>query len=208
MAQSPSRDVAPGAEDVLAFWLGSLDEHGLAAPEARARWFKKDPAFDEEIRERFGALHAALAGRRLESWLDEARPALAYVIVLDQFSRNMFRGTPGMYATDPQALEASRRILDTGFDHQLSAAGRGFVRMPFMHSEALADQDRCIELFRTLAEELGGPAGASVAENVKYAHMHRDIVARFGRFPHRNRILGRACTEEEEAFLKSPGSSF
>jgi uncharacterized protein (DUF924 family) len=199
-----SREVS----EVLSFWFGSLDEAGFATPETSARWFKKDPAFDEEIRSRFGALHARLAGGDAAGWLDEPRATLAYVVVLDQFSRNTGRDTPGMFATDALALSAARGCVTAGGDRALGPHERTFLYMPYMHSEALADQEECVRLFRALADELAGEAKAKVEYNHTYAVRHRDVVARFGRFPHRNRILGRASTEEEAAFLLQPGSSF
>jgi uncharacterized protein (DUF924 family) len=174
------------AEDVLAFWF--------ADP---ARWWKKDPAFDAEIRARFIPLHEAIDRGEREDWLDTARSALAYVIVLDQFSRNMFRGTARSFASDPRALAAARRGVDRGDDRTLSDDERVFLYMPFMHSEWLDDQDRSCALFL-----------ASRHDQARFAEMHRNIIRRFGRFPHRNAILGRTSTPEEDAFLKQPGSSF
>jgi uncharacterized protein (DUF924 family) len=201
-------DMTNSPEAVLAFWFGELDEQGRAAPDVTARWFKKDEAFDAEIRERFAGLHAALASGERDGWTGSPRARLATIIVLDQLSRNMFRGTPGMFATDPLALAATHEGLERGDDRALRLAERVFFYMPLMHSEALADQERCIELFRALAGELEGEAKKGVENNVEYAVRHRDIVARFGRFPHRNAILGRASSEEELAFLQQPGSSF
>lgn len=201
-------DMTNSPEAVLAFWFGELDEQGRAAPDVTARWFKKDDAFDAEIRERFAGLHASLASGEREGWSGSPRERLATIIVLDQLSRNMFRGTPGMFATDPLALAATHEGLERGDDRALRLAERVFFYMPLMHSEALADQERCIELFRALAGELEGEAKKGVENNVEYAVRHRDIVARFGRFPHRNAILGRASSEEELAFLQQPGSSF
>lgn len=175
------------AADVLEFWFAD-----------KARWWKKDPAFDAEIRERFGELHAAILRGQWEALRETARGALAYVIVLDQFSRNMFRGTARSFASDTQALEAARAAVERGLDRELSVSERGFLYMPFMHSEALADQDRSVALFSGLGE----------SGSVSYAEKHRDIVLRFGRFPHRNEILGRASSPEELAFLSEPGSSF
>lgn len=172
---------------MLAFWM--------ADP---ARWWVKDPAFDAEIRARFGALHQEIAQGKHEDWRSTARGALAYVVVLDQFSRNMYRDTPGMFASDAQARAAARAAVDAGFDQALPAAERDFLYMPFMHSEELADQDRGVALF-----EAAGATGT-----LRYAEMHRDIVRRFGRFPHRNAVQGRASTPEERDFLAQPGSSF
>jgi uncharacterized protein (DUF924 family) len=176
----------PTLDDLLAFWF--------ADP---ARWWKKDPAFDAEIRDRFLALHDAIDRGEHEGWLDTPRGALAYVIALDQFSRNMFRGDAKSFASDARARAAARRAVDRGDDAALSNDERSFLYMPLMHSEDIADQDRCCALFTK-----GG------SDQVKYAEMHRNIIRRFGRFPHRNAVLGRASTPEEEEFLKQPGSSF
>ncbi len=174
-------------DDVIAFWF--------ADP---ARAWSKDPAFDAEIRARFGALHAAIDQGAHTDWLDSARGALAYVIVLDQFSRNMFRDSARMFASDARAIEAARTALSRGHDQALPPDQRVFLYLPFMHSEALADQDRSVELYG----QLGLP------QQVHYAALHRDIVLRFGRFPHRNALLGRSTSEEEREFLTQPNSSF
>jgi uncharacterized protein (DUF924 family) len=184
-------------EPVIAFWFGELDERGQAAARYSDRWWRKDPAFDREIRERFAAEHAAVTRREREHWLADPRGAVAYVIVLDQFSRNMFRDTPAMFASDAQALAAARDAIDRGLDRTLPDVMRTFLYMPLMHSEQLADQERSGALFT--------PIGGA---NLEFAVRHRDIVARFGRFPHRNAVLGRASTDEEREFLTQPGSSF
>lgn len=174
-------------DDVIAFWF--------ADP---ARAWTKDPAFDAEIRARFSALHEAIErGEHLE-WRDTPRGALAYVIVLDQFSRNMFRDSPRMFASDARALEVARASIERGLDQALPPDQRAFLYLPFMHSEARADQDRSVELFRSLG----------IANSLRYAELHRDIVQRFGRFPHRNALLGRTTTDEEREFLTQPNSSF
>jgi uncharacterized protein (DUF924 family) len=175
----------PSSEDVLAFWFSH--------PEG---WWKKEAAFDAEIRDRFLELHDAVRLGEREDWLEAPRGALAYVVVLDQFSRNMFRGSARMFATDARALAAARRALDGAFDRDLSRGERMFLYMPLQHSEDIADQDRAVRLFASLPEQLS------------YAEQHRDIVRRFGRFPHRNALLGRQSTPEELEFLKQPGSSF
>jgi uncharacterized protein (DUF924 family) len=172
-------------DDVLAFWF--------ADP---GRWWRKDAAFDAEVRERFLGLHTAIAAGEHADWPETPRGALAYVIVLDQFSRNMFRDSARMYATDEMALAAARRALDRGFDQELSDDERMFLYMPFMHSENIADQDRCVSLFSP-REQL-----------VRYAEQHRKIIREFGRFPHRNVLLARPSTPEELDFLSRPGSSF
>jgi uncharacterized protein (DUF924 family) len=173
-------------DDVLTFWF--------ADP---GRWWKKDPALDAEIRGRFLALHDAVVRDDREDWLETSRGTLAYVIVLDQFSRNMFRGSARMFENDPRALAAARRALDRGFDRDLSGDERAFLYMPFMHSEDIADQDRCVGLF-----------SSALHQWLAHAEGHRDIVRRFGRFPHRNALHGRPSTSEELEFLKQPGSSF
>lgn len=192
-------DDAAAIDDVWQFWFGELDAAGDAAPEVAARWWKKDDAFDAAIRERFAGLHREVGDGRHEGWRETMRGALAYVIVLDQFSRNMFRGTPGMFASDAQALAAAKDAVARGLDRQAPRAARAFFYLPYMHSEELADQDACVALYTAMG-------GAEYS--LDYAEKHRVIIRRFGRFPHRNAILGRPSTAEEEAFLKEPGSSF
>jgi uncharacterized protein (DUF924 family) len=174
-------------DEVLAFWFAHS-----------SRWFAKDEAFDAEIRQRFLALHDEVERGEHEDWRSTPRGALAYVIVLDQFSRNMFRGTPRSFASDARALAAAHDALSRGFDQALSPEERSFLYMPLMHSEDLADQERCVDLFRALGD----------AYSLGFAVQHRDIIARFGRFPHRNAILGRTSSPEELEFLTQPGSSF
>ena len=176
---------SPSVGDVLTFWFAEPD-----------RWWKKDPAFDAEIRDRFLELHDAIERDEREDWLETPRGALAYVIVLDQFSRNMFRGSARMFVSDARALAAARGAVDRGMDRSLSRDERMFLYMPFMHSEDIVDQDRCVGLF------------ASLQEWVRYAEEHRNIVRRFARFPHRNALLGRQSTSEELEFLKQTGSWF
>ena len=160
------------------------------------RWFRKDPEFDRRFRDRFLKAHEAAASGQLDDWLDSAPGALALVLLLDQFPRNAFRGTPRVYATDPAARDAAARALATGFDQQVESELRNFCYLPFMHSERLADLDRCVEL----TQAVGG-------ESQRYALHHREIVRRFGRFPHRNAVLGRASTEDEQRFLAGGGFS-
>ncbi|MCK6545951.1 DUF924 domain-containing protein [Myxococcota bacterium] len=191
-------------ELVLDFWFGPLDAPGRASPEFVQRWWKKDAAFDDEIRARFLETHAALTRGGHADWLSSARGTLAAIIVLDQFSRNMFRGTPAMFASDPQALTLAKGLVARGDDEHLPAHPRTFVYLPLMHAEDLADQDACVAKFQKMVER----EGDVFASNLDYAEKHRVIIRRFGRFPHRNAILGRASTEEELRFLEEPGSSF
>jgi len=171
--------------DVLAFWFE-------AGPK---QWFTKSDVFDAEIRDRFLPTYEAAVAGRLASWEATAEGALALVIVLDQFSRNMFRGSPRTYTADPLARAVADRAIARGFDKQLGLPQRNFFYLPFMHSENLADQQRCVELCRAAGSD----------ETLKFAELHADIIRRFGRFPHRNAILGRATTAEEQAFLDSGG---
>jgi uncharacterized protein (DUF924 family) len=195
-------------DDILDFWFGRLDEHGLADADHSARWWKKDPGFDEQIRTRFEEVHRAIGAGELDDWLTDPRGRLAQVIALDQFSRNMYRGTPGMFASDPRALQLVLDGLDRGHDRELAPDPRAFFYMPLVHAEDLASQERAVALFSDLRDSMPPDLQKRAAEIAKYAGMHRDIVARFGRFPHRNAILGRASTPEEVAFLAQPGSSF
>ena len=177
--------VAPA--DILAFWRD-------AGPK---RWYTPDEAFDAEVRRRFLGLWQRAAAGELASWQGSDDGALALVIVLDQFPRNLFRDDIRTYASDPLAREVAHRAIDRGVDARIDPALREFLYLPFMHSEHLPDQQRCVALF----ERSGN------TDNLKYARDHADIVRRFGRFPHRNRILGRATTPEEQAFLDAGGFS-
>ena len=180
-----------GPEDVLRFWFG--EEKAW-----REEWFRKDEGFDREIRDRFEALYESAASGALDDWQETAEGALALVIVLDQFPRNMFRGDPKSYATDEKALATAKHAVDRALDRELPPIRRSFLYMPFMHSEDLRDPRRSVELFRGLGSE----------DSTHYAVRHREIVECFGRFPHRNEVLGRATTPEEAQFLQEPGSSF
>jgi uncharacterized protein (DUF924 family) len=195
-------------ERVLSFWFGELDAEGLAHPDTQRRWFTKDDAFDAALRDNFLEDHRAIVSEEREHWLVDPRGRLAYVVVLDQLSRNMFRGTPEMFASDPQALRAAKGGIEKGADQSLALCERQFMYIPFMHSEDLADQDRCIELFEALRDEQTGRGRDFVDYSLRFAAMHRDIVAKFGRFPHRNAILGRPSTPEEIKFLEGPNSGF
>ncbi len=188
------------AEEVLSFWFGNEGEPGYG--EFREAWFRKDPAFDDKVRERFGSLYERAAAGELDDWREDPRSCLALVICLDQFPRNMFRGDGRTHAADGKALETARHAVERAHDRELAPLQRMFVYMPFMHSENLEDQRRSVELFARLAEKPGAPDVTS------YAVGHKEIVERFGRFPHRNEILGRKTTPEEAEFLKGPNSSF
>jgi uncharacterized protein (DUF924 family) len=187
---------------VLDFWFGAPGSPEAGQP--RRAWFVKKDDFDDAIRTRFGAtIEQALAGG-LRDW-DAAGPrgVLARILVLDQFTRNAYRNTAQSFAGDALALAAARQLVDTGADRALPPLGRAFVYMPFEHAEDAYMQERAVELFGVLAAEHPG-----FDEMLDYAHRHRGVIARFGRFPHRNAILGRASTPEEIDFLRQPGSRF
>jgi uncharacterized protein (DUF924 family) len=198
----------PASEDVLDYWFGTLDASGCADAEHANRWWSKDPQLDAEIRSRFGLLHAAALSGNLTSWQDTPRGALAWIVVLDQFSRNMYRDTADMFGGDALALAAALSGIDRGVDRTLRLDERSTFYMPLMHSEQITWQDRCVRLYRDFADEVSGSARANLLNRVSYAERHRDIVQKFGRFPHRNALLARTSTPAEIEFLKSPGSSF
>ena len=161
------------------------------------KWFARDAAFDAAFADRFRDAHFAAARSELESWMENAEGALALTLLLDQFPRNCFRGCAHSYATDGLARSYARRAIDAGFDLQVDAALRMFFYLPFEHSEAMADQDYAMELFGRIGD----------AELMKYARLHRDLIERFGRFPHRNAALGRESTREEIEYLAGGGFS-
>jgi len=184
----------PRAQSILDFWFGGGDRD--------KRWFEKSGVFDAAVRSRFLALHEEAAAGALAGWKKDAGDCLALIVLLDQFPRNMHRGSPRAFATDALALDAARHALAHGHDRGMQPLERMFVYLPFEHAESLEAQGRCCELMAALA---GFPETADVP---RYAVAHRDIIARFGRFPHRNAALGRASTPEEIEFLKTPGSGF
>jgi uncharacterized protein (DUF924 family) len=195
-------------DDVLHFWFGELDADGLASAGQTELWFRKDLTLDAQIVERFGQLWSELMRGAHQEWLAQPRSLLAYVIVLDQLSRNMFRGKSQAFAGDTKALAAAKQGLERSYDSSLRPHERVFLFMPFMHSERLDDQERCVELFTRLRDQSEGRVRQAVENNVDYAVRHRDVIAQWGRFPHRNQILDRTSTTEEFEFLKQPNSSF
>lgn len=190
---------APAAA-ILDFWFGSrpdaIAEHG------KKLWFAKDAATDAIIRAQFLPSYELAVAGELDAWRGTAKSSLALVILLDQFPRNMFRGQPRAFASDGLAREVASQSIERGFDLMLEPVERAFLYLPFEHSETLADQQRSLDLFAALAEHEG------LQEMVRYAQLHYDVIERFGRFPHRNAILGRESTAAEQAFLAQPGSSF
>jgi uncharacterized protein (DUF924 family) len=177
--------ILASSAEVVSFWRE-------AGPD---RWFTKDAAFDEQIRGRFSDTYEAAAAGKLSHWEHSAQDALALLILLDQFPRNMFRGDARTFATDPLARAVAAGAIVRGFDSQVPADLRSFFYLPFEHSEDLADQERGIAFYKAAGD----------ADGLKWAEIHADIIRRFGRFPHRNAVLGRTTTPEEQAFLDSGG---
>ncbi len=186
--------------EVLDFWFGAPDSPERGRP--RKCWFEKSDVFDAEVRSRFLKVYKRAAAGKLSRWERTPLSALALTVLLDQFPRNMFRGQARAFAADPLALGVARRMVDRGFDDLLRPVERWFVYLPFEHAEDLAAQRRAVALFAGLAPDVDSPGA------IDYAHRHYSIISRFGRFPHRNAILGRESTPEEIAFLAQPGSSF
>jgi uncharacterized protein (DUF924 family) len=193
---------------VLDEWFGTLDAQGASPPDKVERWFMKDPNFDAHLRERFGALvETALAGG-LADWERQPPSAVAKLLLLDQFTRNIFRDTRRMFAGDPEAQRITLSLLEGERIEELPVPQRHFACMPLMHAESLELQQRGVREFERLVEAAPETGKRGAREVVRYAERHRDIVQRFGRFPHRNAMLGRETTPEEAEFLKTPGSSF
>lgn len=186
----------PDARDVLDFWFGAVDE-------PREAWFRKDPAFDATIRDRFGALIEAALARGIDAWAASPDGALARLVVLDQFTRNVFRGSARAFAGDALALAGARALVAHGDDLHLPPLRRVFAYLPFEHAEDAAMQRESVRLFEALAAQR--PALAGYAD---YARRHAEVIERFGRFPHRNAALGRLSSAEETAWLALPGSGF
>jgi len=172
------------ASAVIDFWF---------ADDMRARWFNADEALDAQIRTRFESTWQAACAKQLDAWSETARGALALTIVLDQFPLNMYRGTARSFATEAEAIRISRDAVRRGLDRRMPGERQAFLYMPLMHSEELADQDECVRLF----------AAAGLSDNLRFARHHRELIRRFGRFPHRNAILGRVSTPEELEYLDS-----
>jgi uncharacterized protein (DUF924 family) len=179
-------------EDVINFWFGMPDSAELGAD--RAIWFDSNPAFDEEIRQRFGEANQQAASGQLDSMMQDQRGSLALIILLDQFSRNIYRGKAEAFANDAKARDVAENALKQGFDHGLLTVQRKFMYLPFEHGEDLALQDRSVELFISLGD----------SNSTSHALCHRDQIIRFGRFPDRNKALGRKSTLAEQRFLEKP----
>ncbi|MBE9034426.1 DUF924 family protein [aff. Roholtiella sp. LEGE 12411] len=188
------------AKAILEFWFGQPDELGYGKPQQF--WFSKKPDCDQELRTRFLKDYQKAAAGYLDEWIDLPETCLALILLLDQFPRNMFRDTPEAFATDWEALSAAQQAVKQGYDRELLPVQRWFIYLPFEHSENPDHQRQCVKLFQKLSDDTNS------ASAIEYAFRHREIIERFGRFPHRNSILGRLSTPEEEEFLQQPGSIF
>ncbi|MFH7025059.1 MAG: DUF924 family protein [Heteroscytonema crispum UTEX LB 1556] len=188
------------AQEILDFWFGSPDDPSYGKP--RQIWFTKKPDFDQKLQTRFMKDYQKAAAGYLDEWIDLPETCLALILLLDQFPRNMFRGTPEAFATDWEALSAAHHAVAQGYDRELMPVQRWFIYCPFKHSENLEHQLKSVELFKKLSDDPDS-AGA-----IEYAIRHLEVIERFRRFPDRNAILGRASTPEEIEFLLHPGSSF
>ena len=186
------------ARQILTFWFGADEDHG----NSRQQWFRKDAAFDDEIHARFVAIYAQAAAGKLAHWQEQPLDCLALIILLDQFPRNMFRGTGRAFESDSLARDAARHALAQGYDRNMLPVERQFVYLPLEHSELLAEQEQCLTLMKELS------AFPDTHDLHVWSEKHLVIIRRFGRFPHRNRLLGRESTAEEIEFLRQPGSGF
>ncbi len=195
-------------EDVLDFWFGDLNELGCASPDHRRFWWTKSDAFDQAVGSQFLSDYEAIVAGDRDAWRSTPRGALATIVVLDQFSRNMFRGTPNMFIADELAREVCEEGIDAGFDAELAFDERVFFYLPLEHSEQIELHRRCLKLFQELLSSSEESLKADAENYLEYAEQHKAIIDRFGRYPHRNQTLGRASTPEEIEFLKEPGSSF
>jgi len=208
MIFSDSHPAVNEPERVLAFWFGPPGSATEIAGRQNKLWFGKSPANDQAVIDHFSATLTAATAGQLDHWASTPRGRLALVIVLDQFPHHIHRDQPQAFATDPQSLALSLDALTTGEDRQLAPIERVFLYLPLEHAESLEVQDRSVLLYEQLAHEAVADERKLFDGFLDYARKHRDVVARFGRFPHRNEILGRPSTPEELEFLKQPGSRF
>ncbi len=187
-------------EEVLEFWFGRPDSEDYGQP--RQVWFRKNEEFDREVKSRFLSIYQQAVEGELQHWEETAEGCLALIILFDQLPRNMFRNKPEAFASDYLALKYAKKAIEQSFDSSLLPIQRWFIYIPFEHSENLEDQRTCVQLFSSLEHH------PESANTIDYARRHLEVIERFGRFPHRNIILGRESTQEELEFLQQPGSSF
>jgi uncharacterized protein (DUF924 family) len=195
-------------KSILDYWFGANADDGAVAKEKSALWWKSDPAVDEELRSNFADAVESAGRNELEDWTSTPQGLLALILLCDQLPRNIHRNTPRAFAFDPIARTHCRDGIARGFDIRLRPIERVFHYLPLEHSESVADQDDSVRLFSDLANNAGAQTRELFGGYLRFAERHREIIERFGRFPHRNRILGRDSTAEEIAFLQTPGSSF
>lgn len=193
---------------ILEFWFGNAEDDSAIAQSQQKLWWSKNPQVDADMRNRFGSLVETAAAGKLDHWAQDARGRLALILLFDQFPRNMYRDTPRAFAYDPLAGKLALDGISSGADRELRAIERVFFYLPLEHGESAELQERCVALFTALAAGVPEAERKTFQGYVDYALRHRDVIHRFGRFPHRNQILGRISTPEEIAFLKQPGSSF
>ena len=192
---------------VLEFWFGKI-ENELCDEQKQQIWYQFNPAVDKQITERFSELHSLAVSGKLSSWEASAKGSLALIILLDQMSRNIFRGTAGAFEYDDLALDVCLRGMEVGFDQQLSLVEVLFFYHPLEHAESLERQQQCVALFTSLVERYSGEQKAYAENALNFAVEHKEIIAKFGRFPHRNEVLGRVATDDEKAYLSSGGKRF
>lgn len=204
------RPAPTGADEVLQFWLGTARPGNAQALQQRQQWFTKSDAFDAEMRQRFGATVQAALDGQLNDWAREPWGRLALILLLDQFTRNIHRGTPQAFAGDRQALELALGAIESGEDLHLPEVLRIFVYLPLEHAEDPAMQRRSVLAFAALSKAAGADADLAqfLQGTLDYAWRHQEVIARFGRFPHRNVVLGRASTPDELLYLSQPGAGF
>ena len=190
---------------ILSFWFGELSSMGLPSKQIANRWWQADPGFDDQIREEFAEDVLQASYGKYNSWQTTAQGTLALIILLDQFSRNIFRGTQAAYQNDTLALAVASQGVDKSYDQQLKPIERIFFYMPFEHSEILSDQERSVSLMQSLVAELPMSLKKDFEDYVLYAIKHKEVIEKFGRFPHRNEILNRRSTEEEKSHLRKYG---
>lgn len=196
------------SESILAFWFGHHDDDAATAKAQAKLWWSKDEKTDQEIHRRFESSTEAMGRGELDDWAATPHGLLAMVLLVDQFPRNMYRSLPESFAFDTLALRWSLHALERGMDNHLRPIERVFLYLPLEHAESRAEQDRSVFLFEQLARDVPAEQKEVFAGFLDYAIRHREVIARFGRFPHRNKILGRESTPEEIEFLQQPGSSF
>ena len=196
-------------DTIQKYWFGSaLEDAAVTARERAPLWWSKNPEVDNEIRRRFESCVILAGSGELDPWASNPQDRLALILLTDQFPRSIYRNSAKAFAFDSRALSLSHAGIDAGFDVSLRPLERVFFYLPLEHSESLADQQRAVSLFQKLVDEAGPDQKATFAEYLDFAARHRDIIARFGRFPHRNEVLGRISTPEELSFLQQPGSWF